>query len=47
MQKRAQAELDSVVGRDRLPMAEDEKNLPYVRAIIKVSIIALPSSNFS
>ncbi|KAJ3884994.1 cytochrome P450 [Lentinula edodes] len=32
---RAQDELDRVVGRDRLPTAEDEANLPYVRAIIK------------
>ncbi|KAJ3785240.1 cytochrome P450 [Lentinula aff. detonsa] len=32
---RAQEELDRVVGRDRLPTAEDEPNLPYVRAIIK------------
>jgi cytochrome P450 len=36
MQARAQLELDRVVGRDRLPQPEDEKNLPYVRAIIKV-----------
>ncbi|KAJ3900492.1 cytochrome P450 [Lentinula edodes] len=32
---RAQEELDRVVGRDRLPTAEDEDNLPYIRAIIK------------
>ncbi|GJE93448.1 cytochrome P450 [Phanerochaete sordida] len=35
MQARAQMELDRVVGRDRLPQPEDEKKLPYVRAIIK------------
>lgn len=35
IQKKAQAELDSVVGRDRLPNNDDEKNLPYCRAIIK------------
>lgn len=35
IQIRAQEELDRVVGRDRLPTAEDEKNLPYIRAIIK------------
>ena len=39
MQARAQMELDSVVGRDRLPSHEDEKNLPYVRAIIKVGCL--------
>ncbi|KAJ3768549.1 cytochrome P450 [Lentinula raphanica] len=33
--RRAQEELDRVVGRERLPTAEDEPNLPYVRAIIK------------
>ncbi|KAJ7062710.1 cytochrome P450 [Mycena amicta] len=31
----AHAELDQVVGRDRLPTSDDEKNLPYIRAIIK------------
>ncbi|KAF7292084.1 Cytochrome P450 [Mycena indigotica] len=31
----AHAELDQVVGRDRLPTNEDEKDLPYIRAIIK------------
>jgi cytochrome P450 len=35
IQKRAQAELDRVVGRDRLPQVEDEKNLPFCHAIIK------------
>lgn len=35
IQRRAQDELDRVVGRDRLPDAQDEKNLPYCRAIIK------------
>ncbi|KAF9068379.1 cytochrome P450 [Rhodocollybia butyracea] len=32
---RAHAELDRVVGRDRLPTPEDEAELPYIRAIIK------------
>ncbi|EAW06584.1 cytochrome P450 [Aspergillus clavatus NRRL 1] len=35
IQKKAQAELDRVVGRDRLPTIEDEKNLPYCHAIVK------------
>ena len=35
VQARAQAEIDQVVGRDRVPNAADEKNLPYTRAIIK------------
>lgn len=36
IQQKAYEELDRVVGRDRLPTVEDEKNLPYIRAIIKV-----------
>ncbi|THG93969.1 hypothetical protein EW026_g7401 [Hermanssonia centrifuga] len=35
IQARAHHELDSIVGRDRWPSAEDEKDLPYIRAIIK------------
>nr|BAL05141.1 cytochrome P450 [Phanerodontia chrysosporium] len=35
IQARAHHELDAVVGRDRWPMAEDEKDLPFIRAIIK------------
>jgi cytochrome P450 len=31
----AQAELDSVVGRDRLPVFSDIRNLPYLRALCK------------
>jgi cytochrome P450 len=33
--KRAQAEIDAVVGRDRLPTFEDRENLPYIRAMVK------------
>lgn len=35
IQKKAQEELDRVIGRDRLPGIEDEKNLPYCHAIVK------------
>ncbi|KAJ3813392.1 cytochrome P450 [Lentinula aff. lateritia] len=35
IQRKAHEELDKVVGRDRLPTVEDEKNLPYCHAIIK------------
>ncbi|KAI1128352.1 cytochrome P450 [Nemania abortiva] len=35
VQKRAQEELDRVVGRDRLPNVDDELNLPYCHAIVK------------
>jgi cytochrome P450 len=33
--KRIQAELDSVVGRDRMPTFDDERSLPYLCAFIK------------
>ncbi|CAL1709868.1 unnamed protein product [Somion occarium] len=35
VQKRAQAEIDSVVGRSRWPEFKDRVNLPYVTAIVK------------
>jgi hypothetical protein len=40
IQARAHAELDRVVGRNRLPTVEDQQDLPYLRAIIKACIIA-------
>lgn len=46
VQKRAQDELDQVVGRDRLPTVEDEKNLPYCHAIIKEVRVLLISRYF-
>ena len=35
VQRRAQAELDTIVGRDRLPTFADAPRLPYVCAVIK------------
>ncbi|KAF7783859.1 hypothetical protein Agabi119p4_24 [Agaricus bisporus var. burnettii] len=35
IQQRAHEELDRVVGHDRMPIVEDEKDLPYIHAIIK------------
>ncbi|KAF8638364.1 hypothetical protein AX16_010511 [Volvariella volvacea WC 439] len=35
IQAKAHEELDRVVGRNRLPTVEDEKNLPFIHAIIK------------
>jgi len=35
VQKRAQAELDVVVGRDRLPTLDDRPRLPYIEAICR------------
>jgi len=35
VQRRAQAELDNVIGRDRLPTFDDAPRLPYVCAVIR------------
>ncbi|KAI0742504.1 cytochrome P450 [Daedaleopsis nitida] len=35
VQKKAQAELDAVVGRDRLPEFGDRESLPYISALVK------------
>jgi len=39
---KAQEELDRVVGPNRLPTWEDEKNLPYIRSIIKENMRLVP-----
>ena len=38
VQKKAQAEIDAVVGSNRLPDFEDRPLLPYVNAIVKESM---------
>lgn len=35
VQRKAQDELDKIIGADRLPVFEDRKNLPYVDALCK------------
>ena len=35
VQKRGQAELDSVIGRERLPTFDDRPRLPFVDAVYK------------
>ncbi|KAJ7598124.1 cytochrome P450 [Mycena floridula] len=35
VQAKVQAEMDAVIGRDRLPTFEDRENLPYLEALIK------------
>jgi cytochrome P450 len=35
IQKRAQAELDSVIGREQLPTFDDRPRLPFVDAVCK------------
>ncbi|EJF55960.1 cytochrome P450 [Dichomitus squalens LYAD-421 SS1] len=44
VQKRAQAELDAVVGPHRLPTFSDKEDLPYVTALIKESLRWRPVS---
>lgn len=34
VQKKAQAELDAVIGSDRLPTLADRANLPYINAVV-------------
>ncbi|KAF9476061.1 cytochrome P450 [Pholiota conissans] len=38
IQKKAQAELDAVVGWERMPEYEDRENLPYIRALINETL---------
>lgn len=35
VQRKAQEEIDRVVGRDRLPTMADRQNLPYVEAVVR------------
>ena len=35
VQKKAQAEIDAVIGSNRLPDSEDRPSLPYLNAVIK------------
>ena len=35
IQHKAQAEIDRVIGSDRLPTLADQPNLPYVNALVK------------
>lgn len=35
VQKRAQAEIDEVIGHDRLPEVADRQTVPFVTAVIK------------
>ncbi|KAG1766108.1 cytochrome P450 [Suillus placidus] len=38
VQRRAQAEINSVIGRDRLPAFEDRASLPYVESILRETL---------
>ena len=50
MWKRAQAEIDAVIGTDRLPEFEDRPSLPYIDAIVRETLRwrpVLPMGAFS
>jgi len=38
VQKKAQAEIDAVVGLSRLPDFSDRRSLPYINALVKESM---------
>ena len=44
IQRKAQIEVDRVVGRDRLPDFSDEPSLPYVTALVKEVLRSVFSS---
>ncbi|KAG9693583.1 putative cytochrome P450, partial [Aureobasidium melanogenum] len=44
VQKKAQEEIDRVVGKDRLPTMEDEPNLQYIRGCVKESLRWMPTT---
>ncbi|KAJ4986250.1 cytochrome P450 [Stagonosporopsis vannaccii] len=44
VQKRAQEEIDRVIGSTRLPTMDDWPNLPYMRAVVKESIRWMPTT---
>ncbi|KAF9766890.1 hypothetical protein IL306_000642 [Fusarium sp. DS 682] len=42
VQKKAQQEIDNIIGTDRLPHFDDRDNLPYVNALIKETLRWIP-----
>lgn len=46
IQERAHAELDSIIGRGRLPLLSDQSNLPYTHAILREAIRFRPASGW-
>ncbi|KAI0096931.1 cytochrome P450 [Nemania sp. FL0031] len=44
VQKKAQQELDEVIGASRLPTLDDESSLPYIRACVKESLRWMPTA---
>ena len=47
VQKKAQAELDRVVGPNRLPEFEDIESMPYVRALVLETLRWMPVTPYS
>ena len=47
VQQRAQEELDSVVGRTRIPTFSDLPHLPYIRAMVKEALRWRPVAPFA
>lgn len=45
LQRKAQKEIDEVVGHDRLPTLEDREKLPYVNALVKEILRFNPVAN--
>ena len=46
VQARAQAEIDAVVGSDRLPLLDDPPALPYIDAILSECLRWMPTAQF-
>ncbi|KAK5955929.1 hypothetical protein OHC33_002502 [Knufia fluminis] len=44
VQREAQAEIDKVIGQDRLPTMDDEPNLPYIRGCVKETLRWMPTT---
>ncbi|KAL9102073.1 MAG: hypothetical protein Q9187_009166 [Circinaria calcarea] len=44
VQRKAQEEIDRIVGPDRLPNVDDSQNLPYIRGCIKESLRWMPTA---
>lgn len=43
-QRKGQAEIDRVIGSERLPTMEDEYDLPYIRAMVKETLRWMPTT---
>jgi cytochrome P450 len=44
VQRKAQAEIDRVIGPERIPTMDDEHNLPYIKAMIKETLRWMPTT---